>query len=1310
MNRSVYTRSRAFLVIVISLFFGSIRPSVFAQAFPGSVYEKVGEMALPEFSAGFAIERGVEPRSVMLFGGAAGSWSNAIRKYSIATNSWDVLPSTLPYPWIQNERYGAALAANGRYYLCPGNGPGGWGQHARLIEFDPVSGTVSERAPVVAPGFNVWGIALAPAPATRGGVYLFGGWNGGGLSDVRHYDPATNQVTLKGHLSMGRTVGARVAHPNGRVYLFGGNQFHSRAAIDVFDASNESVRAVPNPSGFAFNHGTQGWVGTDGAIYLWNPKAGDLGAQSDSIIRFDPASETFLNLGASPVPGGTPASALRDPLTEDVYTFGYALPGYVWGISGTLVPDVRRLGRGASVAGPILLSDAFDDARQVGWKPYLTGWSEGNGVYSARNHAANVPVESVWQHGFKWGDYAAEADIRLLGGYTPADAQLQFRYRGTAYVQGVEDNCKCALFQYGGTFVYLSLPNGQTQTRPVPYAIGEWKRLRATAVGNTVTCEVLGLPETRMTATTTGSLEGTVALRGTHESADFDNVLVTSIGLYPQIVFRRNGQIWIMRTDGSDQRRLTSGPDDHSPRLRNGVVTFIRNRYQLFRTDTSGTTPAPVPNTANIWEYDLSPDGSEIALAYQNNFTLWRMRMDGTGLAVVHQRDNHHQIYPSFARNGFIYFGQAVFGNPFTQSIWRIPADAAAPPENIVSYFSQFPRFGTISNRVVFLHNQPAPQLRSMRADGSDPRDVPGVPVSVDNYPGVDEETNHVYFCGGGKIWKTDLDGSGLIELATGEAPIDYGLGPLGRQLDTTPPSITPLVSGSMGQGGWYTGDVTVSWTVSDPESAITSRSGCDTATLAADTPGVDYTCTATSEGGTTTLHVSVKRDATPPSIEFGSITPPPNASGWNNTGVDVEFQVTDATSGVEMTSHVSPLRFDAEGSGQTRLVTATDVAGNTVSMISPAISIDRTPPSIHVSRSPEANVAGWNNTTVTASYVAEDGLSGLASPPSGSFAFTTEGASQAHTFTVTDLAGNSAQASVEGVHIDLTPPLVTVQSPLSQSYGLQRNVVSSYACSDGLSGVGSCNGTVPSGAPIDTGTLGPAVFSVSSSDRAGNLTLVAVPYVVVNDAYLLLLDRDAIAAHIGPNAFTRADVNEDIAAVGLRAPLPYFERNAGATITLHSGHLAQEGWFALRSIPPSWAAAGPTSNGLLNFVQAGPGLGAPDGSGDRNALLARVPDVTPLRATGLKALVGERVFAAVFSDHVGINYPQRYGDLKGKNLGIVAFEVVAVTARADAQPNALPAVAIRILDAAAFAQGLTRTMTHAPWITSPTEPADLQP
>ena len=89
--------------------------------------------------------------------------------------------------------------------------------------------------------------------------------------------------------------------------------------------------------------------------------------------------------------------------------------------------------------------------------------------------------------------------------------------------------------------------------------------------------------------------------------------------------------------------------------------------------------------------------------------------------------------------------------------------------------------------------------------------------------------------------------------------------------VDYTAPVVTPTVTGTLGNKGWYRSNVSVSWTVTDNESPITSRVGCDPSTLSADSGGTAYTCTATSAGGQGSGSVTVKRDATPPTITCGA-------------------------------------------------------------------------------------------------------------------------------------------------------------------------------------------------------------------------------------------------------------------------------------------------------------------------------------------------------------------------------------------------------------------------------------------------------
>ena len=169
--------------------------------------------------------------------------------------------------------------------------------------------------------------------------------------------------------------------------------------------------------------------------------------------------------------------------------------------------------------------------------------------------------------------------------------------------------------------------------------------------------------------------------------------------------------------------------------------------------------------------------------------------------------------------------------------------------------------------------------------------------------------------------------------------------------------------------------------------------------------------------------------------------------------------------------------------------------------------------------------------------------------------------------------------------------------------------------------------------------------------------------------------------------------------------------------ITLPSGVVGDEGWFAIETIPESWADAGPDlKNGLRNFVgnpsqpfphNVGPGLGTPDANGDSEALLDNIPDVTPLRATGLKLLEGQQVCAVVFKGDISIGYGPLRGSLKGATSGTVAFEVVTVT---KAKKSNLPEVKITILDATEVCEGTLTLFTEAPEPDSSSEPPDVDP
>jgi hypothetical protein len=108
----------------------------------------------------------------------------------------------------------------------------------------------------------------------------------------------------------------------------------------------------------------------------------------------------------------------------------------------------------------------------------------------------------------------------------------------------------------------------------------------------------------------------------------------------------------------------------------------------------------------------------------------------------------------------------------------------------------------------------------------------------------------------------------------------------------------------------------------------------------------------------------------------------------------------------------------------------------------------------------------------------------------------TSEGV-QTYTVTATDGAGNVGSDSVTYT-VDNTLPVVTITVPAQGAgYALGETVLANWTATDALSGIASAVGTVPSGSPIETGTLGTKTFTVTATDKAGNERTVTVTYSV---------------------------------------------------------------------------------------------------------------------------------------------------------------------------------------------------------------------
>ncbi len=223
---------------------------------------------------------------------------------------------------------------------------------------------------------------------------------------------------------------------------------------------------------------------------------------------------------------------------------------------------------------------------------------------------------------------------------------------------------------------------------------------------------------------------------------------------------------------------------------------------------------------------------------------------------------------------------------------------------------------------------------------------------------------------------------------------------------DTTPPVVTSSVGGDLGNGDWHVSDVTIEWTVTDPDSPVTDSTGCAPTTIAEDTGGHVLTCTATSSGGATSRSVTINRDATPPTLETPS-TRTVEATG--PSGAAVAFDVPsadDAMTGVATTC--------TAGQGATFPIgttavdcTAVDGAGNTTATSFEITVRDSTAPTVAISAPTRLALRA----SARASVRATDAVSGIGAQSCAALSTGTVGV-RSVTCRAVDGAGNAAQAS----------------------------------------------------------------------------------------------------------------------------------------------------------------------------------------------------------------------------------------------------------------------------------------------------------
>ena len=204
---------------------------------------------------------------------------------------------------------------------------------------------------------------------------------------------------------------------------------------------------------------------------------------------------------------------------------------------------------------------------------------------------------------------------------------------------------------------------------------------------------------------------------------------------------------------------------------------------------------------------------------------------------------------------------------------------------------------------------------------------------------------------------------SGLLCLASDDAANPTVSVPLSLLVlaDTTPPVISSTLSpAGPGSGGWYRTPVTLTWVVSDPESAVGSTTGCDNRTVSSEQALTEYSCSATSAGGTTgparvVLGYDITSPTFTPSLAVGTVfalgatAPAVTLGGLTDPDPDAAGPIEP--SGIASSS-CGTIDTTAVGTKSVSC-TATDNAGNTTTEMVTYVVQDPTPPVISSTLSP---------------------------------------------------------------------------------------------------------------------------------------------------------------------------------------------------------------------------------------------------------------------------------------------------------------------------------------------------------------------
>lgn len=397
-----------------------------------------------------------------------------------------------------------------------------------------------------------------------------------------------------------------------------------------------------------------------------------------------------------------------------------------------------------------------------------------------------------------------------------------------------------------------------------------------------------------------------------------------------------------------------------------------------------------------------------------------------------------------------------------------------------------------------------------------------------------DDGPSGIASCTGDVLVTAETAGSAVIGTCADNAGNQSVGTSVTLKLDGTAPVVseTVAVTGDAGTSDWYTSDVEVTFTATDALSGPATQSDSVTSVGQGDNVAVKSPVFSDVAGNSSAVGAVTKYfkiDKTAPNAPIASLSPEPNAAGWNNTDVVVHFEPDGDAGSSGVAFCTTDVTHTTETGGEAYTGYCTDNAGNVGPSASITVKLDRTAPVVEAipTASGTAGSNGWYTSDVAATFTANDALSGPSSQ-TGVVTSVGEGSAVPVASPVfTDNAGNSSAvgAATFSYAIDKTAPNAPTPSlsPTPNLAGWNTTDVLVHFADNGdggPSGVDVCTVDV-----TQTSETSGQLHAGYCTDNAGNVGPSASITVKLDRTAPVVQAIPAASGTVGSNGWYTSDV-----------------------------------------------------------------------------------------------------------------------------------------------------------------------------------------